>query len=794
MPSPDTSNSAQSNLRLATMPSLPRAEDLAYGLTLARDNPQKTIELPWKTENSPKIYIIKLTCSQSLDEPSWTLHLGQDNEDSILWTYDTHDPELVWSLISAEVQRTAYVSPLTPHEELDDIAGGAHDQKRQSESGQILVNLEAPAESWGPPTSRSGLGDPWGSVSIGQSTGPSPLSRMPEIIRPINDPESYSQSWGAAEPPKTGLIRSSKVKTAEQPANGDSPTPSGEVASRIGELGQLPEGSDAATDPFPFPSLPIPAFHRTPSSKDFGTPQAVPPAGAPPLPQSAPPVPQSAPPVPQSAPAVPQLHAPAASENSQSPQLSSWQEQDSIAPARPQTPPAVNDQPQTAPVPQSLPPVVSPDFPLAQPQTTQPNLGPQPDAPAFPLAPELAENKAVTGFGNDTAYSGFPEPQRADDPFASAVQPPPPASLGSAQNKKKQKASRVNMPAATKGQTSAAPIVPAPELPLFPTPGQDLAPSVLTPAQELPPAPTSTAVLAPAQELPPTPAPPVLAPVQELPPTPAPAVLAPVQELPPTPAPPVRAPVQELPPTPAPAADGGAASEPVPPVPASLETAAPMMTSAPNPMAADTPQEQPKAAGTIQPAAPARPPQSQKPLPPPVPLNRDAVDTVLKSLTYPGTGFLTYNAFMFFVVREFTHFQRAKLPFTVIGFEFYVKTPEGHLYPLPSEFINEAGQRLSVALRPLDWLAHYDQNDFAILLPYTTVSEAAQLVMWLQGAIAGSGPLTGLEGATPLIVCGIAGLPEDCEHPGILLAAAYEAKNRGKEANSPITLYRDLTA
>src|ERR1700733_7795100 len=100
MPSPDTSNSAQSNLRLATMPSLPRAEDLAYGLTLARDNPQKTIELPWKTENSPKIYIIKLTCSQSLDEPSWTLHLGQDNEDSILWTYDTHDPELVWSLIS----------------------------------------------------------------------------------------------------------------------------------------------------------------------------------------------------------------------------------------------------------------------------------------------------------------------------------------------------------------------------------------------------------------------------------------------------------------------------------------------------------------------------------------------------------------------------------------------------------------------------------------------------------------------------------------------------------------------
>jgi GGDEF domain-containing protein len=181
-------------------------------------------------------------------------------------------------------------------------------------------------------------------------------------------------------------------------------------------------------------------------------------------------------------------------------------------------------------------------------------------------------------------------------------------------------------------------------------------------------------------------------------------------------------------------------------------------------------------------------------LPPSVPLNPQALDLVFQSLTHPGTGFLTYNAFMFFVVREFSHFQRSKLPFAAIGFEFYLETPDGHFYPLPSEYINEAGQRLFAALRPLDWLAHYDQNDFAMLLPHTTVNEALQMAEWLQGAISASGPLTGMEGATPLIVCGIAGLPDDCEHPGILLAAAYEAKNRGKQMNIPISLYRDLTA
>lgn len=253
-----------------------------------------------------------------------------------------------------------------------------------------------------------------------------------------------------------------------------------------------------------------------------------------------------------------------------------------------------------------------------------------------------------------TAYSGFPEPlrQSADDPFAQAVQPPPPT-LVPVQSKKKQRASKINMPA-------AAPLAPNPVSP--PTQG-------------------------------------------------APA------------------------------------------------------------------------------AAPA---PGKKTLPAPVALNREAVDAVFRSLTHPGTGFLTNSAFMFFLVREFSQYQKTKSPFVIIGFEFSVETPDGYLYPMPQASMTEGAQRLFSAMRPLDWLAHYQHNDFAFLLPHTNVTEAVPLVEKMQEALRGTTPISGVQGAIPVLVCGIAGLPDDCTHPGVLLAAAYEAKNKGKEAKKKLNLYRDL--
>jgi GGDEF domain-containing protein len=97
-------------------------------------------------------------------------------------------------------------------------------------------------------------------------------------------------------------------------------------------------------------------------------------------------------------------------------------------------------------------------------------------------------------------------------------------------------------------------------------------------------------------------------------------------------------------------------------------------------------------------------------------------------------------------------------------------------------------------MRPLDWLAHYSSTEYAFLLPHTNVDEAARLAEVMQSALSSYVLPPEMQGAHPVIVCGIAGLPDDCQHPGVLLAAAYEAKDKGKQAQSLFTLYRDLTA
>ncbi|MDR3612931.1 MAG: diguanylate cyclase [Candidatus Obscuribacterales bacterium] len=181
-------------------------------------------------------------------------------------------------------------------------------------------------------------------------------------------------------------------------------------------------------------------------------------------------------------------------------------------------------------------------------------------------------------------------------------------------------------------------------------------------------------------------------------------------------------------------------------------------------------------------------------LPPPAPFNRDAVDVIFKHLTNEETGFITNSAFMFFIVREFSRFQKAQTPITLIGFELALRAPDGAMYPVHLAALRECGRRFFSVMRPLDWLAHYSDEEYALLLPHTNIREAILLVKDLY-TVLNQGPLLpGMEDAQVVMHCGIASIPEDCQHPGILIAAAYEAKNEAKRANLALQLFRDMPA
>ena len=178
-----------------------------------------------------------------------------------------------------------------------------------------------------------------------------------------------------------------------------------------------------------------------------------------------------------------------------------------------------------------------------------------------------------------------------------------------------------------------------------------------------------------------------------------------------------------------------------------------------------------------------------KVLPTAVEFDRNAVDTMYKAFTNPETGFISHSAFLFFLVGEFSRFQRHQHALSLVRFDMRVKfDADGMHQPLSLQAARIAGQRIFRHMRTLDWAAHYE-NEFALLLPYTSRDEAAQIAERIQAALFAT-PLAPEITAQNLKLCfGIASMPEDCIHPGVLLAAAQEAKNQSKLSGKSVVLF-----
>ncbi len=110
--------------------------------------------------------------------------------------------------------------------------------------------------------------------------------------------------------------------------------------------------------------------------------------------------------------------------------------------------------------------------------------------------------------------------------------------------------------------------------------------------------------------------------------------------------------------------------------------------------------------------------------------------------------------------------------------------------PVPPKAIYEAGKRIFSIMRPLDWVAHYEK-EYAILMPFTSRAEAGQLTQAIASAIASTSLVPGMEPKMIGISFGVASMPEDCSHPGILLAAAQDAKNRARKSGVPVVLFAE---
>lgn len=175
-----------------------------------------------------------------------------------------------------------------------------------------------------------------------------------------------------------------------------------------------------------------------------------------------------------------------------------------------------------------------------------------------------------------------------------------------------------------------------------------------------------------------------------------------------------------------------------------------------------------------------------------VELNRAAVDAIYHSFTNPETSFISHGAFLFFLLNEANRYQRDPKALSVVRFNLWLEPPkpEVTIMPIPNHLVREVGTRIFQRMRRLDWLAHYDQ-EFAILLPLTTRVEALAIVKSIIDSIYASPLAPNLLSKQLGVSFGIASMPEDCSHPGILLAAAEEAKRRAEKSAVSIACFSD---
>lgn len=175
-------------------------------------------------------------------------------------------------------------------------------------------------------------------------------------------------------------------------------------------------------------------------------------------------------------------------------------------------------------------------------------------------------------------------------------------------------------------------------------------------------------------------------------------------------------------------------------------------------------------------------------------IDKAKIHSVMMTLRRPETGMFTYPAFLYFLEQEYFRGYRSGSPLSVMVMEMRVVSGPPHFArePLDVPAVAEVVRRISRLKRHIDLLAHYDQYDYAMLLPNTKTSGANTFAQRVAKAIWSAPLVQGLDSSNLSLAFGVACIPDDCLDLGVLLASAEAAKAAALRASVPIALYREL--
>ncbi len=174
-------------------------------------------------------------------------------------------------------------------------------------------------------------------------------------------------------------------------------------------------------------------------------------------------------------------------------------------------------------------------------------------------------------------------------------------------------------------------------------------------------------------------------------------------------------------------------------------------------------------------------------------VDENELQMVSKSFLRAETSILTYPGFIYFLDQEYMRYQYFNFPFSVIIFSLGLKKGEHKpIENLPTIAIRRAMQRISQVKRPVDMLGHFEQADFAMLLPNSNASAAGAAANRIIEVLS-EAPLTSdIDTRSLWSAYGIATIPEDCQEMDKLLQAAKKARDQARHGRERIILARGV--
>lgn len=165
-----------------------------------------------------------------------------------------------------------------------------------------------------------------------------------------------------------------------------------------------------------------------------------------------------------------------------------------------------------------------------------------------------------------------------------------------------------------------------------------------------------------------------------------------------------------------------------------------------------------------------------------------ASESINSLLRRKDTSILHYDAFQYFLEREFTSAYRFGTAFTLILFCVRLENDETSTLPLPAlSMITEAVDRIK---REVDILGHVGDKAFGIILPQVVANQACNLADRITIDLPKMAP--GLVQYRPIVHFGIASVPQDATELLMLVAAARKAMLEAASKNASRVMFQEI--